>query len=339
MRHQASALFFLLGLSIAALVEGCGGSAESTKELPLAWPEPPDTARIAYVRTLRGQNDFAGGIGGVITSLAGSQSAVRLARPFDVCVADNGRLFITDAIQGVILYDMTEKKAVPLGGESVVELRDPRGIAYARGKLFIGLAGQGKIAVLDRDGKFIRAIGRDGTFPNPVDVVCDTARNRIYVVDSRLHEIFAYSEAGDSLFTIGKRGDQDGEFNYPVSAALDSAGDLYVVDAFNFRVQIFDSTGKFVRKFGKAGDAYGTFARPKGIALDSYGNIYVVDAVHQNFQVFNNNGEMLMFVGRYSPGNDGFENPISIAIDSSNMIYVADNLNGRVQVFQLLRGN
>ena len=226
-----------------------------------------------------------------------------------------------------------------MGEKSVIDLKDPRGIGCGHGKVFIGLAGSGKIAVLDEEGKYLQVIGREGQFPNPVDVVCDTNRNRLYIVDNRLHQVLVYSETGDSLFTIGKRGTGEGEFNFPESAAVDSAGNVYVVDSFNYRIEIFDQSGKFLRMFGKQGDAYGTFARPKGIALDSYGNIYVLDGIHNNYQVFNNAGEMLMFVGRYSPGNDGFENPVSIAIDHNNKIFVTDNLNGRLQVFQLLSGN
>ena len=329
---------FLIALA-GALIAGCGGSQSVQQDARLVWPEPPDTPRVAYLRTYRGEDDFGGGIGSVVGTLAGKESIVKLARPFDICLAGDDRFYVTDAAQGIVLFDLKKKEAKPVGENSTVDLKDPRGIAYAHGNVFIGLAGPGKVAVLDEEGKVVRVIGKNGNFPNPVDVVCDTPRKRIAIVDSKLHQVFVYSETGDSLFTIGRRGTGDGEFNYPTSIAVDTAGNFYVVDSFNFRVEIFDAQGKYVRMFGRQGDAYGTFARPKGIALDSYGNIYVLDGLHQNFQIFNNAGEMLMFVGRYSPNNDGFENPVSVAIDSANRIYITDNLNGRVQVFELLKGN
>jgi hypothetical protein len=225
-----------------------------------------------------------------------------------------------------------------LGERIGVEVKDARGVAYAHGKLFVGVANLGQVLVIDSEGVAVAKIGRTNQFQNPVDVVADTQRSRIYIVDNRIHQIAVYSEKGDSLFVIGRRGEGDGQFNFPVSAALDKAGNLYVVDQFNYRVEVFDTAGTFLRQFGKQGDAYGTFARPKGIALDSFDNIYVVDGVHNNFQVFNNAGELLMFVGHFSPGNDGFQNPVMIAIDRNNTIYVTDNLNARVQVFQLLIG-
>lgn len=328
----------LCAIAIIGSGTGCGSSKEAQQSLRYVWPELPDSPRVAYVQTLRGEKDFSGGLGGLMGTLTGNETVKKLARPFDICIADGGRLYISDVTAGVLLFDMKSRKVESYGEQSVIDLKDPRGIAYANGRLFIGVAGSMKIAVLDDEGKVIRAIGREGRFPNPVDIVCDTPRHRIYIVDSKLHQVFAYSEDGDSLFTVGRRGEGDGQFNYPQSAAVDTSGNLYVVDSFNFRIEVFDSTGKYVRQFGKQGDTYGTFARPKGIALDSHQNIYVLDGMHQNYQVFNNAGELLMFVGKYSAGNDGFVNPTSIAIDRNNTIYVTDNLNSRVQVFQLLKG-
>jgi sugar lactone lactonase YvrE len=331
--------FFFILLAVVALAIGCGGSQQAQRGPQYVWPELPDSPRVAYVETFRGEKDFSAGIGGVVSSLTGKESIIELSRPFDICLAGEGRFYISDANGGVVLYDQKAGKVEPIGEKSVIDLKAPRGIAYAHGRLYIGVAGSGKIAVLDDEGKVVSAIGREGRFPNPVDIVCDTTRHRIYIVDSKLSQVFAYTESGDSLFTIGSIGDGEGQFHYPQSAAIDTAGNIYVVDGFNFRVEIFDATGKFVRQFGKQGDVYGTFSRPKGIALDSYQNIYVLDALHQNFQIFNATGELLLFVGKYSAGNNGFVNPVSIAIDARNRIYVTDNLNSRVQVFQLLKGD
>ncbi len=320
---------------LSLIIAGCSGS----KETGLVWPDPPDEPRIAFVRSISGEADFRGAVGDVVTGLAGEQTIVNLSRPFDVCDAGNGRIYVTDVSQGIFLIDLKKDDIRILGEQSTVELKNPRGVAYARGNVFVALASTGQIAVLDDEGRFVRAIGAPEQFPGPVDVVCDTVRGRLIIVDNKLHNVFVYSLAGDSLFALGKRGEGDGEFNFPQSAAVDTAGNIYVVDAFNFRVEIFDRSGKFLRKFGSQGDAFGMFNRPKGIALDSHDNIYVLDAMHQNYQVFNQAGELLMFVGKYSPGNDGFINPVSIAIDRENTIYVTDQLNSRLQVFRLLKGN
>jgi DNA-binding beta-propeller fold protein YncE len=314
---------------------GCSGS----KEQALVWPEPPDEPRIQYLRTLRGEEDFRGAMGKAISEVAGEQSEVHLSRPYDVCVAGNGRVYVTDVSQGVFLFDLKKEEVKVLGKNSTVDLKNPRGIAYGKGNVFLSLPDLGQILVLDEEGKDLRTIGERGQFTGLVDIACDTARNRLILVDNKLHNVFVYSMAGDSLFALGTRGEGDGQFNFPQSAAVDKDGNIYVVDAFNFRVEIFDASGKYLRQFGSQGDKFGMFNRPKGIALDSFGHIYVLDAMHQNFQIFDQEAQLLMFVGRYSPGNDGFVNPVSLAIGDDNTVYVTDQLNGRVQVFKVLKGD
>jgi DNA-binding beta-propeller fold protein YncE len=330
--HWAIALSFALGL-----LNGCSSSNQGQKDL--IWPDPPDKPRIKYLRTYRSEDDFGGNVLNKLTkSLAGANMKVSLSRPFDVCADGEGQIFVTDLQSGVIRIDEMKHEFTPLGEKSRIPLINPRGIACAHGKLFIGLPSLGQIGVFTYDGEDLYTIGKKREFPNPLDIVVDTIRSRVYVVDNKLHNITVFSEKGDSLFTIGQRGVDDGTFNFPQAAAVDSAGNLYVADAFNFRIQKFDSTGKFLLKFGKQGDDWGNFAIMKGIAVDSYGNIYVLDGSHQHFQVFDPTGTLLLFVGKFSTRNDGFQNPVSICIDKHNTIYVTDQLNERVQVFQLLNG-
>jgi DNA-binding beta-propeller fold protein YncE len=323
---------------VSMIVAGCGGSSEVQKETGLVWPPPPDEPRIKYVRTFAGEEEFASGLSDVMKALGGKGSGLRLKSPFDVCTDSAGRVFITDVSLGVIRIDPVKREFLALGQKSRVSLANTRGLCWGDGKLFIGLVDMGRVGVFTPDGELISWVGQMGQFPNPLDVVYDAGRHRLLIVDNKVHNVFVYSETGDSLFALGKRGEDEGEFNFPQSVAVDPDGNIYVVDAFNFRVEIFDVNGKFQRAFGRQGNVYGAFMRPKGIALDSHRNIYVLDALHQNFQVFNQAGELLLFVGKFSADNDGFQNPVSIWIDRNDALYVTDQLNERVQMFQLLNG-
>jgi DNA-binding beta-propeller fold protein YncE len=330
-------LCWMMGMLMLALFAGCGSSSEVQGDgaTGLVWPAPPDDPRIVYRKTFSSEDDFRGGFGDVLKALGGKSSGLRLQRPFDVCVNDSGAIYVTDLSSGVIVIDTVRREMRPF--ESDGPLKNPRGIACGNGKVFIGFPDLGQVGVYSTAGKQLAMIGRPGELPNPLDVVYDASRRHVIVVDNKLHLVVVFAESGDSLFSIGHRGEAEGEFNFPQSAAIDGQGNIYVVDAMNFRVQVFDAGGKFLRMFGKQGNIFATFARPKGIALDTFGNIYVLDAVHQNFQVFSQNADLLMYVGQFSAGNDGFQNPVSIAIDSNNRIFVADQLNQRVQMFQLLK--
>jgi hypothetical protein len=329
-------LFFLFTCVLG--LAGCAGSG-AVEQQHLVWPMPPDEPRIEYVKTFTGESDFPGALTGFLKAIGGEARGVQLSRPFDVCLDDSGRILVTDVVQGVIAFDTTHRSVTRLGEKSRISLASARGIASGHGKTFIGLSEPGQIAVLGPNDSLLYLIGKRETFPNPLDIVCDTARNRLIIVDNKLHNVFLYSESGDSIMALGKRGEAPGQFNFPQSAAIDSAGNIYVCDAFNFRIEVFNTAGIYQRSFGRQGNVFGMFERMKGIALDSYRNIYVLDALHQNFQIFSNEGKMLLPVGEQSAGNEGFQNPVSIFIDANNTIYVTDQINARVQVFRLLKGN
>lgn len=329
-----------LVILFAALLIGCSASKDTQKENEIVWPAPPDEPRIKYVKTLNSEDAFLSGLGKAAKVITGGKSQLRLIRPFDVATDGKGKIFVSDMEQGLLLFDEVKKEVVPLGAKSILPLGRVIGIAYGNEKLFVGSTELRGVIALATDGAVVKTIGRQGQFPNPVDVAYDKYLNRVIVVDNKNHHVVVFSEEGDSLFTVGERGEEDGLFNFPQSAAIDKKSNIYIVDAFNFRVQVFDKDGKFLRKFGQQGNVFGMFERPKGIALDTHDNIYVVDALHNNFQIFNQDFDLLMFVGRFSDSDNlGFLNPVGITIDENNRIYVADQVNERVQVFQLLKAD
>ncbi len=329
-------IIVLCAVSLAFLFGGCGGSKQSEKAI--VWPDPPDTARIKYIGTYRSEDQFKSSVGKSLEGLGGKNSWFSFSRPFDVTGDNHGHIFVTDAAQGIFMIDENKSEFSKIECKTCTfKTNNPRGIAADSNRIFVGLPDLGQVVVLSHTGELLDTIGRRGTFPNPLDIVLDTVRHRLFVVDNRLHQVRVFTDHGDSLFSIGTRGYGDGEFNFPQSLAVDKFGTIYVVDAFNFRVEIFDTNGTFVRKFGKQGDRWGDFAMPKGIAVTADTNIYLLDAQHHHFQIFNNQGELLLFVGKYSAQNDGFINPVSMFIDNRNRVYVTDQLNARVQIFQILQ--
>src|SRR5512147_1736974 len=89
MKNRLGSIVVATALSAALLgsLAGCGGAKESQGGVRYVWPELPDSPRVAYVETFRGEKDFSSGLGGLVSDLAGSEKApLGLGRPFDVCV-------------------------------------------------------------------------------------------------------------------------------------------------------------------------------------------------------------------------------------------------------------
>jgi len=138
---------------------------------------------------------------------------------------------------------------------------------------------------------------------------------------------------GQTLRTLGQRGSENGQFNFPTEVIVKS-GTLAVVDAMNFRVQTFDRKGVFQDAIGDPGDSSGALFRPKGIALDSEGHIYLVDGFRNAVQVFDRQGQLLYEFGGRGTKLGQFQLPAGLFIDHNDRVYVVDSYNRRVQVFQ-----
>lgn len=332
---QAVILFFLT-CSLFLSFAGCAKPySKPTGEY--IWPSPPETPRIKWITQWSNQYDFKGP-DPMLTFFLGGEAVESMSRPNDVTADSAGNIYVADAELGRIFFLDMQKNELRTFGEDV--LAGPVGVAVdnKRGILFVADSRLDRVIGLDKKtGNVLIRIGKPKEFANPSGLVYDEERERLYVADTQNHIIRVLDKDGNSLLTIGKRGNGDGEFNFPTYLALDGKGRLFVADTLNFRVQIFDQDGNFQKKFGKLGDSSGSFTRPYGIGVDSEGHVYVADSAFNNFQIFEEDGTLLLWVGNTGKKPGEFFLPTGMFIDKRDRIYVADTFNRRVQVFQYLK--
>jgi DNA-binding beta-propeller fold protein YncE len=276
--------------------------------------------------------------------LLGADETVALYQPMGMALSQDGqRLYVADRAWNLVFaFDFAAGTLRTIGDQERYPLALPVGVALDGDEnVYVTDTGTRSVRVYDRAGEFVKSIGKD-VLDRPTGIAIDAERQRLYVVDtgqndsSEAHRVKVFDLEGELMQQIGRRGDGNGEFNFPTFVNLDEQGRLYVVDSVNSRIQVFDSDGSFLRTFGQTGDRIGDFARPKGVAVDTFGNIYVVDSRWSNVQVFNRQGRLLMIfagVGTY-PGL--LLNPTAITIDRQNRIYVSDTLGKRVSIYQLV---
>jgi len=258
-----------------------------------------------------------------------------LVNPFGIACDENDNLCLTDTGANTVCYfDRKQQHWSRWTKAGKVRFSSPVGIAKRNGRIYVADSGLRAVLVLSESGALIATITEH--LQRPVAVVI--SGERLFVVDAERHGVTAFDLQGKYLFEFGKRGADDGEFNYPTHIAADVQGKLLVTDSMNNRVQVFDAAGHFLNKFGSAGDAVGRFGRPKGLALDSFQHIYVVDGLHDTVQVFNVTGQLL--INFCTAGSDVGQLWLAngVAISSTNEIFVADAYNHRLQVFKYVGG-
>jgi DNA-binding beta-propeller fold protein YncE len=305
---------------VLSLLAGC---APPVVERKIAFfPPPPELPRIQYLTSFRGRKDVETQ-SAFNRFIVGEKRDVRVDKPYGVALY-KGKIYVCDTNGTVDVFDLERKTFEPLkGATGLGALRVPINIAIdVEGNKYVADSSRGQIVVFDATEAFVKAYGTPDRW-RPVDVVpfgnelyvADVANGLVVVLDRR---------SGETVRTIGDKGEPTERLDRPTNVAIDTEGMLYVTDIGRFQVVQFDREGHFKGAIGKPGDNLGHFARPKGIALDREGHLYAVDAAFNNVQVFNREGRLLLFFGSAPVEKDqpgALLLPAKVAIDYDNLQY------------------
>ncbi len=306
-----------------------------------AWPLPPDKPRVQHIKTLITPEDLGvkkGFWAKVWEFIAGKDTADRILSPNGIVSDGKGKVYVVDWGAGCIhFFDFEKKKYNQFNKTKNSVLVSPVAAALdAKGNLYVTDSRLKRVFVFSGK-KNKRIIGEDGIFLRPTGIAINRKDGLLYVVDTSGHRVDILDLEGNRIDSIGKRGSEAGEFNYPTHIAADAAGDVYVMDSLNFRVQIFDKAGKFITQFGGNGTSIHDFMKPKGIAVDSEGHVWVSDSLRNSVQAFDRSGRLLLIFGKAGIGAGQFNVPMGLFMDDNDRLYVSDSYNFRVQMFQYLK--
>jgi DNA-binding beta-propeller fold protein YncE len=272
--------------------------------------------------------------------LIGNQGVEWLLRPNGVVADSSGNIYVADSMRRAVFVFDIKKQEIRLLGKGLLQI--PVGLALdnKKGIVYVSDSRIDKVFGIDINTDTLKiTLGVVEKFSNPSGMVFDDSRDRLYIADTKNHIVRVYDEKGKPLFTIGSKGQEDNEFNFPNYLALDMNGRLFVVDQFNFKVKIFSPEGKFLKKFGNLGDSSGYFTRPAGLGVDSEGHVYLVDTAFNNFQIFDEDGKFYLHIGKSGKEPGEFSYPSGMFVDKNDRIFVTDTYNRRIQVFQYLKEN
>lgn len=353
MRIWAALLFVLL-------LSGCASDAKRVLKFDLA--DTPRASRVVFPSIADGQTPrylYVGDLVGeqnlvlanpedestlmkVLRWIAGifDDPAKMLVRPQGVAVDGQGRILVTDVAKNAIyVFDEPNGRLdIWQYATRIHRFASPAGIAIGpMGRIFVADADLASVFLLDPQGRSVQLIGAED-LERPTGLAFDPDAAELYVSDTGAHRIKVFDVTGRLLRTIGERGIEPGQFNYPTFIAL-SGNRLAVADTLNARMQVLTLDGSAPPLvIGRRGTYYGDFVRPKGVGFDDEGNVYAVESYHDHLLVFNERGEFLLPIGGTGQSAGRFFLPSGLYIDAGSRVFVADTFNGRVAVFQYLGG-
>ena len=207
-------------------------------------------------------------------------------------------------------------------------LRRPNDVAFdGKGNIFVADSENGRVFVFDRDGRFLRQIGKRGKgagelqIPMGVTVAKD---GTTFVTDKALNKLLIFDKNG-----VFKK---DLPIPHPMKPVV-ANGRLYVTTSSAIYVCGLD--GRELSRLGRKGRALGELAYPFGIAVDA-DRIYVADLLNLRVQALATNGEPIWAKGqppRDIMGKDRtFGLPAGLALGSDNLLYLVDSFYHRITV-------
>ncbi len=260
--------------------------------------QPPSEAQVRLAEFLFG---------------APPEDPLTIVKPFDA-LERGGGFWVADVGVGAILRFS--------GGSHRLDLIDP--VHDRFGPVALAEAPDGQALVVDRAGRVVLRLDADGGVVarygppkgrdfRPADALW--VDGQVWVTNVAAHAIEVFDASGRWLRSIGRRGDQPGEFGIPLGLARMPDGRVCVVDMLNQRVQVLSPQGKPLGVIGGPGDRVGRFGRPRDVAVGPDGTVFVVDAASQRVHAFDARGRPLIAFG--APGSpNGLLLPAGISLAS-----------------------
>jgi DNA-binding beta-propeller fold protein YncE len=219
-----------------------------------------------------------------------------------------------------------ESIAEPLKLPKDVYLGEVTGVAVnSKGHIFVLSRGNtsgpaygaaaAQLLEFDRNGKFIREIGKNlyaWSFGHSVRV---DREDNVWVTDKGSDMVIKFNPEGRVTMVFGRKQEASDEHTGPLKhpkpplppevglfrqvtdVTWDPHGNTYISDGYiNSRIAKVDKNGKWLKSWGEPGDKPGQFNTPHNIAADAQGNLYVADRGNRRIQVFDSEGTLLRVI-------------------------------------------
>lgn len=213
-----------------------------------------------------------------------------------------------------------------------IPFRQPSDIVVAGERLYVLDDLNGRIAVLDQQGRNV------GTIPLPGP----EGGSWLGIGYGGADQLFLASAADGRIVVIDLKGKavRDfpvGEAGAPARPAgvLVSRGSCFVTDNLTHKVRIFTLEGTPQHSWGGLGEGAAQFRAPFRIAQDSRDRVLVTDALNSRVLVFTPKGEPLQAIGQFGTTEGTLFRPAGLAVLENDRILVADNYFGALQIFDV----
>ncbi len=257
--------------------------------------------------------------GGLIKTVGGA-SGRPFSYPRNICVDDEGMLWVTDSWNHSIKKINRDGKIMACFGgygENHGEFSEPWGISFHNGEIIVSDRNNHRIQIFDKQGNFIRQFGLSGP-------------DREYFESDKFKTGFVYEywlKTSNRFSTVEtcfrKDGYEVGNMEYPLNISVSERGEIAVVDSGNDRIQRFSHDGELIGGFTKR-DGLDFFADAVFLDDDS---LLVSGEVSDKVFVVDKNNDL---IGQISAQGAKLN---YICVENKEIILVLDSWNKKLYKF------
>lgn len=285
-----------------------------------------------------------------------------LASPSDICIADDGLIYVADSGNSRIVVGDPDGELVRTIGEGI--LVNPRGVfVTSDGSVYVADRDAGKIFVFGDSGELVGEYSKpasplygDEVSFLPIKIAVNDAGIMFVVCESNTNGIVEISPTDGGTF-LGYFGTNYTEKSItaiiyrailtdeqrakmvsnipatPTNLTIDEKGLIYTVTRGNKNDTLKRLNIAGTNMLHNTDDTYAD--TPTAAAAGNHDNVYVADQQGYIFE-YNNEGEMIFVFGGPDDGSQrvGLSTMVSgIAVDKQDHIYVLDSDKAQIQIY------
>ena len=286
-----------------------------------------------------------------------------LAGPSDICIAEDGLIYVADSGNARIVVGNTDGELVRIIGQGT--LVNPRGVFVTdNGDVYVADRDAERIFIFNNTGTLIQEYGKpssplygDEVSFLPIKLVVNDAGIMFVVCESNTNGIVEISPTEGGTF-LGYFGTNYASTNLmtiiyrailtdaqrakmvsnipatPTNLTIDSKGLIYTVTRGNQNDTLKRLNIAGTNMISNHDDTYAD--TPTSVVAGNHDNVYVADQQGYIFE-YNNEGEMLFVFGGPDDGSQrvGLSTMVSgISIDKQDRIYILDSDKAQIQIYQ-----
>ncbi len=207
--------------------------------------------------------------------------------PTDLVVGPSGFIYVVGSRRGmgssIFRFDYDGAYLGPIDIRSATDqssLNCSRLAIDKHERLYILPTSSDRIVIASPTGEYLGefSILADLTAKEREDAVLGSPRiidDLLYLPASMFGTVYVYDLEGEFIRTIGSRGNDVGELNFPCAVDVVDHQIVVVLDKHRYNVLCFSLEGIFLGEFGGMGYEPGWFYHPEYLAVDELGRIYI----------------------------------------------------------------